>query len=120
MIYQLLSVPLGVGHLLNCQTIKKLFYGNWGFSKSFIYLHKQHSFLIMDMIIIYPESKKQYTAIKNFLKEMNINFKSRKAEYDSLDDWQKERIEMGLKEAEQQYIVSSKEVNDKAEGICMK
>lgn len=74
----------------------------------------------MENIIIYPETQKQHDVITAFLEEMKIRFSSSSFDNEILTDWQKERIEMGLKDCKEGRIVANSEVRKKAREICTK
>lgn len=74
----------------------------------------------MESLIIYPENQNQFSAIKAFLEETKIRFTTQNAEYELLEDWQKERIEVGLKDIKEKKLRLGRNVHKKATEICMK
>ena len=74
----------------------------------------------METIIIYPENQNQSSVIQAFLKEMKIKFKSQSETYETMEEWQKQRIEAGLNELNEGLTTYSTEVHEKAKDICSK
>lgn len=68
----------------------------------------------MENLIIYPENQKQLQILKSLLEEMKIKFKSEE-QVEELQDWQKELIDEGLKDATEGRLLSREEVDKRIE-----